>query len=68
MECEANAEFLKKTQKLKGTNAAVVGYSKMDDWKNYEKREKKQDTRKRIIISPHHTVVSIGGLHISNFI
>ena len=53
----------KKTSIYHGKNAMVIGYSKMDA---LAKCEKKERTRKRIIISPHHTI-NHPSLPLSNF-
>lgn len=50
---------------LKGVNASVTGYSKMDD---LAKQTIKERERKVIIIAPHHTVTDWKLLHISNFL
>ncbi len=53
-----------KYQVIKGKNVVLAGYSKMDDLYNYPMKE---NNRKRILISPHHTVSSIE-LPLSNFL
>lgn len=50
---------------LKGSNAVVSGYSKMDA---LAKEKIVQRKRKVIIIAPHHTVTDWKFLHISNFL
>jgi len=56
---------LKLHQIIKGKNALVTGYSKMDD---LEKKKPLLRKRKLIIISPHHTVSDWKLLQISNFL
>ncbi len=47
-----------------GKNAVAFGYAKMDSLSNYEEEKK---TKKRIILSPHHTV-NVTALPLSNFL
>lgn len=56
---------LKKYQSLKGKNAVVAGYCKMDGLANQEIIQRK---RKKIIIAPHHTISDWKLLQISNFL
>ena len=65
LESEANYEDYKKYQPVKGKNAYVSGYIKMD--KLAEVPVKKKD-RKKILICPHHTVMGWDKLNISNFL
>lgn len=51
-------------QPIRGKNAIVTGYSKMD---KLEKAPLESRARKRIIICPHHTVLGWKPLDISNF-
>ena len=64
IETEKNLEFLKENQCIKGTNSFVVGYSKMDQLKTSNTK----NSRKKVLICPHHTVKPIGGLLLSNFL
>lgn len=62
----AENNFVKKLsekfQIIKGTNVVVTGYPKFDE---FNKIEKKQRERKRVIIAPHHTIfnssIDVGG-------
>lgn len=65
VENKLNIEELKKYQHIKGKNAVVSGYCKMDDLYNQKFKKRK---RKAIIIAPHHTVTSWKLLKISNFL
>ena len=61
-------DLCKKYQIIKGKNCEVVGYCKMDNYKN-AKNVNDKNYKKTIIIAPHHSV--IGGynrtMHLSNF-
>lgn len=61
----SHLEEFKKYQAIKGKNATVVGYSKMDRLAKEKIIERK---RKKIIIAPHHTVIDWKFLKISNFL
>jgi len=61
----SHLDELKKYQAIKGKNASVVGYSKMDRLAKERMIERK---RKKIIIAPHHTVIDWKFLKISNFL
>jgi hypothetical protein len=65
IETATNLSHLKKHQQISGINGEVTGYLKMDKMVTIipEKRE-----RKRIIISPHHTVWGWSTLNIGNFL
>lgn len=65
IETATNLSYLKKHQQISGINGEVTGYLKMDKMASVvpEKRE-----RKRIIISPHHTVWGWSTLNIGNFL
>lgn len=65
IETATNLRYLKKHQQISGINGEVTGYLKMDKMASVvpEKRE-----RKRIIISPHHTVWGWSTLNIGNFL
>lgn len=56
---------IKKQQVIKGKNAVLVGYAKMDVLQNYE--EPKNKTRKKILIAIHHTIV-MKEFPLSNFL
>ena len=60
-----NLDDLKEHQAIKGKNAFVTSYLKMD---RYAQAAVYTRTRKTIIISPHHTVAGWKSLDISNFI
>lgn len=67
---DSNENFLdlKKEQFIRGKNAVVSGYIKMDDMANANIEQKE---RKRILICPHHTVSGWTGsrmLALSNFL
>lgn len=68
LETELNLEEYKEYGKNKGSNAIVTGYSKMDKMVEYLSN-RKENSRKTIIIAPHHSVK--GGcndtLALSNF-
>ncbi len=64
-ESETNLEYFKQTQQIKGKNAIVTGYMKMDKLANAQPEPRE---RKRIIISPHHTVYGWSKLDIGNFL
>ena len=68
LETDLNMEEYSKFGQCKGTNALVVGYSKMDKMAEIF-NNKKENLRKKIIIAPHHSVK--GGaneiLNLSNF-
>lgn len=57
---------LKKYQKIKGKNAVITGYCKMDKFEKF--KEIKKRNKKTIIISPHHTIIDWKPLMISNFL
>lgn len=65
IETATNLKHLKKHQQISGINGEVTGYLKMDKMASIvpEKRE-----RKRIIVSPHHTVWGWSTLDIGNFL
>lgn len=65
IETATNLNHLKKHQQISGINGKVTGYLKMDKMAAIvpEKRH-----RKRIIISPHHTVWGWSTLNIGNFL
>ncbi len=65
IDSEITLKMLTKAQLINGTNAVVVGYSKMDSLEhaNIEKNK----NRKKIVICPHHTVTGWKPLDISNF-
>lgn len=65
VENKHNIKELNKYEKIKGKNAIVSGYCKMDDLYNQKIRKRK---RKVIIIAPHHTVSDWKLLKISNFL
>lgn len=65
VENKLNIEELKKYQHIKGKNAVVSGYCKMDDLYNQKFKKRK---RKVIIIAPHHTITDWKLLKISNFL
>lgn len=65
IENNLNLEHLKKIQIIEGKNALVTGYIKMD---KYSELQPSVHSRKRIIISPHHTVSGWNKLNISNFL
>lgn len=54
------------SQTIKGENVVVTGYPKLDKLNCYGK--KSILSRRRILICPHHTVVRVGSLKLSNFI
>lgn len=60
-----NYEDLCKHQVIRGKNAIVTGYIKMDRLASVHVRDRK---RKLIIIAPHHTVMGWDALDISNFL
>ena len=68
VECEANAKEYAEHSILKGANAEVVGYFKMDALAS-AKPWPRNGNRKRVLIAPHHSVE--GGandsLALSNF-
>lgn len=65
VESELNLQYVKKHEWIKGYNAVVTGYAKMDRLAKIEVRER---SRKKIIICPHHTVMGWSALDISNFL
>lgn len=65
IENELNYDHLKNKQILQGQNAIVTGYIKMD---KYAELEPSPGTRKKVIISPHHTIWGWENLNISNFL
>lgn len=65
IENEENLKYLKKTQKIKGANASLTGYIKMDRMFSLSA---KKTIRKKVLICPHHTVWGWDKLNISNFI
>lgn len=56
-----------KYQVLKGKNVVLSGYSKMDNFYNHVIDVNRCKTRKKILISPHHTV-AMDALPLSNFL
>jgi len=64
IDSEINLQDLKEHQPIKGHNALVTGYVKMDRLANVSVRPR---DRKKIIICPHHTVLGWKSLDISNF-
>lgn len=64
IDSEINLQDLKEHQPIKGKNALVTGYVKMDRLANVPVRSR---ARKKIIICPHHTVLGWKSLDISNF-
>jgi len=64
LDSELNRKDLNKYQPIHGKNALVCGYLKMDRLADVRIVERK---RKKIIISPHHTVLGWKSLDISNF-
>jgi len=65
LDSEINRRDVKRYEPLKGKNALVTGYLKMDRLSESSIYSRK---RKRIIISPHHTVLGWKALDISNFL
>ena len=65
IENDLNMQYLQKVQAIKGENALLTGYIKMDDFAQ-EKEVKRE--RKTILICPHHTVTGWEKLDISNFL
>lgn len=65
LDSEINYLDVKKHQPIKGSNAVVTGYLKMDTLPQAMVYPR---ARKRIIISPHHTVLGWKSLDISNFL
>lgn len=65
VETETNLEHLQHTQRIKGINGVVTGYIKVD--KLYEIRPA-ENSRKKVLICPHHTVWGWKTLNISNFL
>lgn len=65
VENKFNIKELKNYQYLKGKNAVISGYCKVDD---LSKQRIKNRKRKTIIIAPHHTVSDWKPLKISNFL
>ena len=66
VDSDLNYQEYKKYQKIKGANAVVTGYCKMDE---LAKHKKNPSDRKRIILAPHHTVSEWkDGLELSNFL
>lgn len=66
VENKYSLEELKKYQPLKGKNAIVTGYCKMDNFPKY--KQKNNSKQKTIILAPHHTVINWKSLMISNFL
>lgn len=58
-------EEFKKFEIIKAKNAIVTGYAKMDDFINLNKIN---NSKKSIIIAPHHTIKNGSALQISNFL
>jgi len=65
VENKFNIQELKKYEIIKGKNAVVTGFCKMDDLVN-QKLIKQE--RKTIIIAPHHTISNGEIIEISNFL
>lgn len=65
IETETNLSHLKKHQQISGYNGKVTGYLKMDKMASITPAKRE---RKRIIISPHHTVWGWSTLNIGNFL
>ena len=65
IETETNLKYLKKHQQISGINGKVTGYLKMDKLASVVPEKKE---RKRVIISPHHTVWGWSTLDIGNFL
>jgi len=71
---EASYNDYKKTCQTKGKNVELVGYTFMEEY--FEKLEsnafenpwKNEDSRKRIIWAPHHTILEDGRKKMSNFL
>lgn len=61
----SHLEEFQKHQPIKGKNAVVAGYCKMDRLAEQKIREREG---KRIIIAPHHTITDWKFLQISNFL
>ena len=66
IETEEHIPEYENSQIIKGKNTVVMGYPKMDALADCNLEKGK--TRKRIILAPHHTVKSVGGLQLSNFL
>ncbi len=70
----ASLDDYKKTCQTKGKNVELVGYTFMEEY--FEKLEsnafenpwKNEDSRKRIIWAPHHTILEDGRKKMSNFL
>lgn len=65
LETESNLKYLKKHQIIRGYNGIVTGYFKADLLADCDKVN---NTKKMVIISPHHTVMGWKKLNISNFL
>lgn len=65
IDSEINFLDVTEHQAIKGSNAMVTGYVKMDKLKDATIHKK---NRKLVIISPHHTVLGWKALDISNFL
>lgn len=65
LDTELSLKDLKIHQPIKGKNAVVTGYVKMDELARIPVEERK---RKRILICPHHTVMNWDALNLSNFV
>ena len=65
VDSQENYDDLVKYQAIKGRNALVTGYIKMD---RLPECKKNVHQRKMIIIAPHHTIMGWKSLDISNFL
>ena len=65
LDSELNRKDLEKYQPIHGKNALISGYVKMDRLSDVKIVTRE---RKKIIISPHHTVLGWKSLDISNFL
>ncbi len=65
LESEMNYKDYVKYAPMKGLNTYISGYIKMDELAECKIN---QNRRKRIIISPHHTVMGWDKLNLSNFL
>ena len=65
LDSELNRKDLEKYQPIHGKNALVCGYLKMDRLADVKIVARE---RKKIIVSPHHTVLGWKSLDISNFL
>ena len=63
-----NVKKILERENIKNSNLIVSGYIKMDEYKKYEK-DNKRFFRKKILITPHHSIDNfIKDLSISNFL